>query len=156
MKKIFYLLTMFSIFVVGCKKEENPIIPPSETSVIFTTGNVKLSPAYFNFSSKDTNKTTYDVIFGTVAVPLQPGAPPAVFPAIKLNRAKNVKAIIIDGALFESINADTVTNLKADPSDTTFVIGDKCFSYDGATHKLNTYTNRTFIVQTVLKEKILN
>jgi hypothetical protein len=44
------------------------------------------------------------------------------------------------------VNAATVAGLSTDAAGSS-VIGMNCLNYDGTTHRLNPYANRTFVVQ---------
>lgn len=142
----------------GCdKKNNNPAGPTTTQNFVFASANVKLSPVYFSFGTKDsvTANDAWDLELNVVSVLADSASNLYVkFPVIILNRARNVEARVIDGEPFDSVNASAVTGLATDPSDTTFVIGEGCLNYDGVNHTLNPYDNRTFVVQTGSSQRV--
>ena len=71
---------------------------------------------------------------------------PYPYPGIVLNREKNVNAKVVDAA-YNTIDPLTVTGLQSD-TDNYYAIGINCFYYNGTSHKLTPYDNRTFVLKT--------
>ena len=116
--------------------------------ITYSTRSIKSGPFYFSFDTGDTmtSAQNWDVKITRDAF---------AFPIIVLNRAKNVQVKFIDTTVsFENLNQYSLTGLKTDANDTTFVIGENCFSYDTTSHLLSPYTNRIFILQTASGAKI--
>ena len=150
-------LTVFALFVAlavaGCKKNDNPADasqPTFSATGTFSTGNVKNTPAYFSFDKKDTTAPTqtWDIMLTNTLMSVDPSIPPIKYPVIQFNRSGNVSGAIVDGKDYDTIDPSTVTGLKTDTNDTTLVIGTHCLNYDDATHRLNPYPNRSFVVRT--------
>lgn len=150
-------LTVFALFVAlavaGCKKNDNPADSSQTTfssTGTFSTGNVKNSPVYFSFEKKDTTARTqtWDIVLTNTLMSVDPSIPPIKYPVIQFNRSGNVSGAIVDSRDYDTIDPSAVTGLKTDTNDTTLVIGTNCLKYDDATHRLNPYPNRSFVVRT--------
>lgn len=107
----------------------------------FQTGNIKYTPVYYSFDARDTvsSDQNWDIKLMRNA---------ATEPIIILNRTKGITASVVDGIPFSNVTAAKDSTLAPDPSDTTFIIGNKCFAYNPATHTLAPYTDRTFVLRT--------
>ncbi len=157
MKSILNLFILaIALVTVGCDtKDENPLTT-DQTSVRFTTtDNVKTTPTYFSF---DTGAATdsagaWDIKMTYSYMNVDPSMPAIKFPFIALNASRSVTAKMVDGSGFTSVNGETVNGLSTD-SDTVAVIGTNCLNYEGTTHRLNPYPNRTFILQTGLGKRV--
>lgn len=152
MKNVFLTTIIAAVLIMGqgCKKDSDSVLEtPPTGSGTFSTGNIKTSPVYFSFDTKDTVKgsQTWDIKCTTMFAP-DDSTKSFAFPGIALNRTLGVKGKIVDGTPFESVNAATVTGLATDPSDTTYVIGTLALNYNSTTHKLTPYANRVFVVKT--------
>ena len=136
----------------GCnKKDDNPTSPTTTANDVFASGNVKNTPVYFSFDTKDSVAVSgaWDIELAVVPILADPSTNFYVsFPVIILNRTRNVQAKIVDSLAFDSVDAATVTGLQTDPTDTTYVIGEECLNYNDVNHTLNPYDNRTFVVKT--------
>ena len=110
--------------------------------ITYTTRSIKSGPFYFSFDTGDTTTSTgnWDVKMTRDAF---------AFPIIVLNRAKNVQAKVIDTTVsFENLNQFYISGLTTDATDSTFVIGQNCFSYDTTSHLLSPYATRVFVLKT--------
>jgi hypothetical protein len=150
-------ITVLALFVVlaaaGCRKNDNPADSSQTTfsaTGTFSTGNVKNSPAYFSFDKKDTTAPTqtWDIVLTNTLMSVDPSIPPIKYPVIQFNRSSNVSGAIVDGKEYDTIDPSAVTGLKTDTNDTTLVIGTNCLNYDGTTHRLSPFPNRSFVVRT--------
>lgn len=158
MKRALALVTLALslMLAVGCdKKDDNPV-SSTETVVRYTTVNsVKTTPTYFSF---DTGAPTdsvgaWDVKLTYTMMVVDPSIPAIKYPFVGLNKARGVLGKTVDGADFSTVKATTITGLQAE-NDTTGVIGVNCLNYDGTTHLLNPFTNRTFVIQTVSGSRV--
>ena len=68
--------------------------------------------------------------------------------SIRVQAGKETAVTIALTAAPFLLNEVVVTGLKTDTNDTTLVIGTHCLNYDDATHRLNPYPNRSFVVRT--------
>ncbi|MCU0453775.1 MAG: HmuY family protein [Bacteroidetes bacterium] len=151
MKNPMLLLTIAItlVFVVGCDtKDDNPVTA-TETAVRFTTtNNVKTVPTYFSFETGAVTDSAgaWDIRMSYSYMVVDTSMPAIKYPYIALNAARGVTAKIVDGSEFSLVNAATVAGLSTDAAGSS-VIGMNCLNYDGTTHRLNPYANRTFVVQ---------
>jgi hypothetical protein len=153
MKNLMVFALFVALAVAGCKKNDNPADSSQlifAATGTFSTGNVKVSPAYFSFDTKDTTAPahTWDILLTNTLMSVDPSIPPIKYPVIQFNRSSGVSGTIVDGKEFETIDPSAVTGLKTDTNDTTLVIGTNCLNYDGATHRLSPFPNRSFVVRT--------
>lgn len=113
-----------------------------DTVAVDSTAGIKVTPVYYSFDSRETTSVSgpWDIKMTINAMQE---------PLIILNSAKGVTGKVIDGEVFENVQAATVPDLITDTNDTTLVIGNKCLQYDPSTHLMHPYTNRTFIVRTL-------
>lgn len=149
-------LVAFAVIVIGCDtKDDNPLVVENEAVRFTTTNNVKTTPTYFSF---DTGAATdsagaWDVKLTYSYMLVDPSMPAIKYPFIALNAGRNVTAKMVDGTGFTSVNGSSATGLASD-HDTVAVIGTNCLNYDGTTHRLNPYPDRTFVVQTGLGTRV--
>ncbi len=136
--------------LVGCEKDSDPVTPPVPTTGTFTSTSVKTAPVYFSFATQDTVPATgdWDLKLTTLYAP-DDTSKSFKYPGIVLNRARNVKARVLDSTEYASLDATTISGLETDPDDDNQIIGIKCFYYTGPpSHKLNPYDKRVFVIQT--------
>lgn len=144
---------LFLVIASGCEKEDNPLQPSNGNSglLTFSSNNVKVSPVYFSFDSKDstTSSGSWDLKLTTMVAPDDTSGA-FQFPGIQLNRTRGVLAKIVDGIPFDSVNVANVTGLNGD-TDTSYAIGTFCLYYTGTTgnppHRLIPYQDRTFVIK---------
>lgn len=114
-----------------------------DTVAIDSTRNIKTSPVYYSFDSRDTTSAdgNWDIKW-TVNSFMEP--------IVVLNKDKGVTGITLDNVDFHTVNTPSIPVLESDVNDTTLVIGNKCFLYAGPpTHRLNPVANRVFVVRTI-------
>jgi len=153
MKTLTTIALFFTLAVPGCQKNDNPADASQlsfTTTGTFSTGNVKVSPAYFTFDKKDTTAPTqtWDILLTNTLMTVDPSIPAIKYPVIQFNRSKSVSGTIVDGKDFDAIDPSAVSELKTDTNDTTLVIGTNCLNYESATHRLSPFPNRSFVVRT--------
>lgn len=110
----------------------------------YTTRRLHSGPFYFSFDTGDTTTST-----GNWDVKMFRDPNNNFFPTFALNRTKGVQAKMLDTtASFQTLNQFFVSGLAGDPNDSTYTIGQGCFSYDTTSHLLSPYTNRVFVIKT--------
>lgn len=158
MKKLalFTSVAVLIALAVGCEtKDDNPMAPEESAVRFTTTDNVKTLPTYFSFDTGTATDSAgaWDVKLTFSYMVVDTSMPAIKYPYIALNTARGVTAKMVDGSDFASVNGATVSGLAADGAGSP-VIGNLCLNYEGTTHRLNPYANRTFVLQTGLGKRI--
>jgi hypothetical protein len=149
-KNILVLAALSFASIVGCKKDENPVVANTETATRFTTSaSVKTAPVYFSFDTGGIVDSTgaWDLKLTYTLMVVDTSIPAIKYPFIALNQSRTVQGKIVDGMDFSACNGSTTTGLALD-NGTSAVIGVNCLNYDSNTHLLNPFANRTFVVKT--------
>lgn len=118
MKKLILTTPLFVLLFIGCEKDKDPVTPPVSGSNTFSSSNVKTSPVYFSFSSKDSVQSTqqWDLKLTTLFSP-DDSLRQFPFPGIVLNSSLGVLGTFVDQK-FDLVNPSAVTGLKKDIVDT--------------------------------------
>lgn len=143
-------LALSLVLAAGCdSKDDNPVTTTETATRFTTTENVKTAPTYFSFDTGAATDSSgaWDVKFTYSYMVVDTSMPAIKYPFIALNASRGVTGKVIDGTDFASVNGATVSGLASDAVGAP-VIGDQCLNYDGSTHRLNPYPDRTFVIQT--------